>query len=480
VTYRTVYILFITFFYITDISSAYAYSPETEPSLPEEITSLFQRHKIPLDSISLYIIDPLSKEPLLLFNEDTPRNPASTIKLLTTMAALEILGPSYVWQTDFYIDGKLDDGRLDGDLILKGGGDPFLSKENLWHILFSLQARGIRHIEGDLVIDDSLFEDESGSPADFDNKPYRVYNIFPDAALVNFNAQEFILIPDADKVHIYTDPPAANLHIDNKVKPAKGNCFANKKPLILHITHHADETVARFSGDYPVDCGEKNIIRSVLPQDEYIYGVFKSMWQQLGGTLSGSYRNASQQFSGDPFYSWQSLPLSEIIKDINKYSNNVMSRQLLLTMAMESRGIPGNRDSGIEAVKNWLESINIHAPELLIENGSGLSRKSRITAKHLGKLLEYAYQSPLQPEFMASFPLAGNDGTMRKRLNGDMPAGSARIKTGLLDDVRTMAGYIRSRNGREFIVIALQNYPGIHKQIGTEIQDEIIHWLFNQ
>ena len=477
---RVVYILRLILLFITGLASVMAYSPETEPSLPEKITSIFQRHKIPLDSISLYITDAESNEPIILFNENAPRNPASTIKLLTTMAALDILGPSYIWKTDFYIDGKLENGRLFGNLIIKGGGDPFLSKENLWHILFSLQARGIRHIEGDLVIDDSLFEKETGSPADFDNKPYHVYNIFPDAALVNFNAQEFIIIPNEDNVEIYMDPPAVNLRVDNRIKSTKVNCFANKKPLVLQIVHHQDETVAKFSGDYPLDCGEKNIIRSVLPQDEYLYGVFKSMWVQLGGTFTGSYRNARPDITGEPIYSWQSLPLSEIIKDINKYSNNVMSRQLLLTIAMEANGAPGNRASGVETIKNWLNSINIHASELLIENGSGLSRKSRMTAEHLGQLLEYAYRSPLQPEFMASFPLAGNDGTMRKRLNGDMPTGSARIKTGLLDDVRTMAGYIRSRNGRQFIVIALQNYPGIHRQVGTEIQDEIIHWLYNQ
>jgi D-alanyl-D-alanine carboxypeptidase/D-alanyl-D-alanine-endopeptidase (penicillin-binding protein 4) len=461
-------------------SPVHAYTPETEASIPSEITSIFQRHKIPLDSISIYIMDLDSGRPLLLFNENTPRNPASTIKLLTTMAALDILGPSYFWETEFAIDGNIEDERLNGNLVLRGGGDPFISKDEIWNILFNLQARGIRHIDGDLVIDDSLFEDETGSPADFDNKPYHVYNIFPDAALLNFNAHEFIIVPEMNTVRVYIDPPSDNLKIDNRLKLVKGGCYSSKNTMIMHVFNQGSNTMVRFSGNYPAACGEKTIIRSVMKHDEYIFGIFKSMWLQLGGTISGSYRNESPVLTGEPIYTFRSMPLTEIIKDINKHSNNVMSRQLLLTIGHETNGKPGNKKAGIVAIRDWLESIDIHAPELLIDNGSGLSRKSRITASHLGSLLEYAYKSPLHAEFLSSLPLHGGNGTMRKRLNGDFETGSVRIKTGLLDHVRTMAGFIRSKNKNNYAIVVLQNHTNIHRQIGTAIQDQIIDWVYQQ
>lgn len=459
---------------------AYAYTPETLNQLPKKVTHLLQRYKLPSDALSVYILDLDTHQPLLVLNPDTPRNPASVIKLLTTYAGLELLGPDYRWETRFYLDGKLGgNGVLKGNLILQGGGDPFLTRESFWHMLHNLRARGLREINGNLIIDDSLFVDETGAPGDFDSRPYHAYNALPDAALINFNAQEFVLIPDNNQVRIYADPPAANLQIRNRIRLTTTRCNDPDAGVNLQVRHQGEEIIADFSGDYPQSCGEQILLRSIIPQDHYVFGVFKAMWEEMGGIITGNYGKGSATTTGQLYYTEPSRPLHEIITNINKFSNNVMARQLLLTIGQNKYGPPGSNASGAQAVQAWLQAIGLSAPELILDNGAGLSRSSRISARSLASLLEHAWQGPLQPEFLASFPIAGMDGTMRKRLHNVQP-GSIRIKTGLLKNVRSMAGYVHSRNHKHYAVVALHNYPGIQNTTGTLIQDELLKWLYDQ
>ena len=456
------------------------YGLHTHTQIPQSVINLLNRYKIPQDTLSLYIVDLDHDHPLLELNPDTPRHPASTIKLLTTFAGLDLLGPDYKWETRFYLDGDLSGGTLNGNLIFQGGGDPFLTRENFWHMLHTLQLRGLKNITGDLIIDDSLFEDETGTTADFDNRPYSVYNTFPDAALVNFQAQEFVILPQKNNVLIYADPPAYNLEVRNNLQLVAGNCSTAGTGVNMSTSLQGSLIIATFSGRYPAACGEQVLLRSIMPNDMYIFGVFKSLWQEMGGTISGSYRTAAPALPDKPFYLELSKPLSEIVTYINKFSNNVMARQLFLTIGQIKKGTPGSKASAAQAINDWLVSAGITAPELVLDNGSGLSRNSRISARTMGKLLEYAWNSPLQPEFLSSLPIAGLDGTMRKRLNGKIPDGKVRIKTGLIREVRSMAGYIYSRNNRHYAIVALQNYPGIQNTTGTLIQDELLKWLYDQ
>ncbi len=453
-------------------------------NLPKTVQSIFKNYKLPEDSLSLYIKEIDAQQPLLVLHGDKPRNPASSIKIITTFAALDLLGSTYTWQTNFYIDGTLADGTLNGNLIMQGGGDPFLVREAFWHILFTLQAKGLKHIKGDFLIDDGEFEDETGSPGDFDKKPYRAYNAFPDAALVNFQAHQFNFVPQKNSLHIYADPPAATMKINNKVKLTNGRCRGKYRHLKHNISRQGQDTVVTFSGDYPRTCGHQHLLRTMIPNDQYVYGVFKSLWEDMGGSITG--KVGKTRINGDkPFYVATSRPLSEIITYINKYSNNVMARQLFLTIGKEKLELnniegKGSKVVGRQAIQEWLLSIGISAPELVLDNGSGLSRKARVSVTTMGKLLEYAYHSPYQPEFMASLPMLGVDGTARKRLNGNIPAGAVRIKTGLLNNVRAMAGYVRSASGKQYVVVALQNHSGIQNGIGTQVQDEVLKWLYKQ
>jgi len=447
--------------------------------LPATVTKMLAKHKVPKDSLSLYIQEFDSSSPLVALNINTPRNPASVIKLLTTYAGLDILGPNHTWETHVHLDGKLTNGTLDGNLVIEGGGDPFLVRETFWHLLFTLRNRGIQHINGDLLIDNEHFEGENGSPGDFDNKPYRVYNTFPDAALLNFRAHQFNFIPMNKKLHIYADPPASNLQIRNKVKLVSGACKGKHRQLKFNVIKQGSVTSVEFSGNYPKRCGNQDLLRTVLPNGDYVFGVFKALWEDMGGTINGKYGETSID-DNSPFYIVPSKPLSEVITYINKYSNNVMTRQLLLTIGKEKNNDSGNKIAARKVISEWLQGIGIPAPELIIENGSGLSRSARISARTLAMMLQHALESPYQPEYFSSLPLVGVDGTVRKRLKGIIPPGNARIKTGIIDNVRSMAGYVKSKNNKNYIIVSLQNYKGIQNTTGTLVQDEVLKWLYKQ
>jgi serine-type D-Ala-D-Ala carboxypeptidase/endopeptidase (penicillin-binding protein 4) len=484
---KLAHIILPAIFLLTLMTSSHSvFSAESTDlsKLPNAVQQVLKKYKLPASSLSLYIKEVNAQQPLIVLNSDIPRNPASTIKVITTYAGLDMLGPTYQWQTRFYLDGKLADGTLDGNLIMQGGGDPFLVREAFWHMLFTLQAKGIKHIKGDLLIDSNGFEDETGSPGDFDKEPYRAYNAFPDAALVNFSAHQFNFLPQKNRIHIYADPPAATVKIHNNVKSIKGKCRGKHHHIKQNIAHHHDHTSVTFTGDYPHSCGSHQLLRSVISNEQYVYGVFKSLWENMGGTISGTVGKTT--VSGKKaFYVAPSKPLSEILMNINKYSNNVMARQLLLTLAKEKQkslqkqGRAG-KAMGRLAVSEWLHSIGILAPDLVMDNGSGLSRNARVSAATMGKMLEHAYNSPYQPEILSSLPMVGVDGTVRKRLDKVIPAGKIRIKTGLLNDVRAMAGYVKTASNKHFVVVSLQNYPGVQNGIGTQVQDEVLKWLYKQ
>lgn len=476
-TYKA--ILFYSLFLSSLFFSLSVLANQNAQHLPAPVEKILKKYKAPKDSLSLYIKEYNSSQPLIEINIDKPRNPASVVKVLTTYAGLELLGPNYTWETHIHLDGKLNNGTLDGNLVIEGGGDPFLARETFWHMLFTLRNRGLQHINGDLLIDNERFENESGSPADFDNKPHRVYNAFPDAALLNFRAHQFHFVPLDKKVHVYVDPPASNIKIRNKLRLVQGSCKGKHRQIKFNVFKQGSVTTIDFSGDYPKRCGNQDLLRSVLHNDDYIFGVFKALWEDMGGTINGSIGKTSIN-DKKPYYIVPSKPLREIITYINKYSNNVMARQLLLTIAKENIITKGNKAAGRKAIADWLNDIGIPAQELILENGSGLSRNTRISARTLAMMLQHALNSPYQPEFFASLPLVGVDGTVKKRLNGKIPAGSARIKTGVINNVRAMAGYLKSKNDKEYIVVSLQNHYGIQNTTGTLIQDEILKWLYQQ
>lgn len=449
-------------------------------ALPPQVGKLLKKHKIPGSALSVYVQDVSSTHPTLAWRANTPRNPASTIKLLTTFAAMDVLGPAYIWKTSALAHGPMRDGYLEGDLVLKGGGDPFLVTEKMWKFLRELRDTGLSHIAGDLVIDDGVFSPEPEDPAAFDGKPHRSYNALPNALLVNFQTVRFTFDPDDlnRRVEIITSPRLANLTVRNRLRYASGSCRGSFHRMKMDVEDGDAGGTVTFAGKYPEGCGRASINRVVLRPTAKAYGVFRELWEGMGGTLEGSLRIGETPPDAQEITTFESPPMSEVVRRVNKFSNNVMARTLLLTLGLEAYGEPGTYEKGRLALGDWLVTMRLDLPGLRVDNGAGLSRDSRITARAMAQLLLAAYQSPYQPEFMASLPLAGMDGTMHRRLRDSPLAGRAHIKTGSLDDVSAGAGYVLSSSNKLYVVVVFLNHEGLRRTTAKAIQDEVLKWVY--
>jgi len=445
--------------------------------LPPEVSTALKRFGLSERGLSAYVHEIGQPDPVLAVRADTPRNPASTMKLVTTLAALETLGPAYTWKTEAYATGSLRDGVLDGDLYIKGYGDPYLVIEHFWRFLRALRKGGLEEIRGDLVVDQSFFDPQSGRSADFDRRPLRAYNVQPRALLVNFQTVNIRFQPDpvSQSLRIVADPQPAQLAIDNRVRLARGPCRGGARGLGMQVARRADFQKIVFSGRYSPQCGDDELYRVVAEGEQYIHGVFKTVWTEMGGRFEGGVREGEVPAGAQLLHSAVSPPLAEIIRVVNKYSNNVMARQLLLTLGAEKFGAPATVGKGVVAVQDWLREKGFSFPELVIENGSGLSRDERITARHLGELLLRSYESPYMPEFLASLPILSTDGTQRLRYGGAL-AGRAHLKTGSLNNVRAQAGVVHTEQGRRFVVVILHN-DGRADTAGEAAQTALLSWV---
>ena len=453
---------------------------QAQPGLPAPLQQALSKYRVPDKSVSVFVQRVDQQAPLLAWRAQAPRNPASTIKLLTTFVALDRLGPTYTWKTEFYSAQAPQRGVVKGDLYLKGHGDPYLVIENFWRLLRGLRHAGVHTIEGDLVIDDSYFAPVPADPAEFDGKPERAYNVSPSAALLNFLSVQFYFRPDEQgNVSIVADPDPG-LKIENHMRVSSGYCGNWQHRVSMDVKNDDDGNKVVFSGRYPRECGERSYYRVVTDADRYLAGVFRSLWQEQGGVFKGSVRKAGVPRDAVLLYQGESRPLSAVVRAINKYSNNVMTRQLLLTLGAEYAGAPGTEQKGVAAVRDWLQGKQLDFPELVLENGAGLSREVRISAEHLGQLLLHAWRSPLMPEYMSSLPVAALDGTLRKRFAGTAMEGRVHLKTGLLDGVRGLAGYVLDAQNRRWVVVCLHNHARAPTAAGGVFQEALVEWVHSQ
>jgi len=465
---------FLIFFCVTGIVSA-------QGALPPSVNRVLEGHGISPDGLSILVQEVGSLEPVLVHNPTVPRNPASTIKLLTTWVALDVLGPTYNWPTEIHFLGDWDGQELEGDLAIKGYGDPYLVTEEFWKLLRSLRGIGLENVRGDLVLDGSFFEEVNGDPGDFDSQPFRAYNVLPNALMVNYKTVRFNFLVDErlGAVRISPDPEPSNLEIQNRIRLGEGPCRGYQSGIAFDVLNPVVGRRVVFSGNFPESCGHYALSRSVLQHDTFTFGVFQTLWKQLGGRFSGTVRNQPVPENSEPAMVWRSRPLGEVIRSINKFSNNVMTRQLLYSLGAERGGPPGTNEKGVQAIENYLQAQGLQTASLFIDNGAGLSRATRISARLMADVLLVGYQSIYMPEFLASLSLGGLDGTTRGRFNGHPMEGRMHVKTGRLDHVSALAGYIHGNSGRTYVVVVMLNEADVHRGPGGELQDALLRWAFN-
>ena len=423
-------------------------------TLPPEVSAALKEAGIAQRSVAIVVQGVDAEQPLISHNVKQAMNPASAMKLVTTYAALELLGPAYTWRTAALSDSPPVAGRLNGSLFLRGSGDPRLALEQFWLLLRQLRARGISEIAGDLVLDRSAFALPAHDPAEFDNEPLRPYNAGPDALLVNLKSLRLTLQPDEAKkaVTVISETPDEGLRITNRLTLGNEACGDWREKLKVAVNGDTIE----LNGSLAAACGEKALHLSPWPADVQVERMFRTLWRELGGSLRGQVREGKTPDDARLLAAQDSPALGEIVREINKYSNNVMARQLFLTLAAER---PATPDGARRRIKTWLDEKNLKLPELVLDNGSGLSRSERISAEGLSQLLLAAWQSPVMPELMSSLPLAGVDGTLKKRLGNSSASGRAHLKTGYLEGVRAIAGYVLDASGKRWVVVCLINDP---------------------
>ncbi len=467
-------------------------------ALPQSVASSLERNQIPKDAVSVSVIEIEAARPgkhvsnnILDWRASEAMNPASTMKLVTTLVGLDILGPQYRWRTNIYTDGVIRQGTLKGNLYLQGTGDPKLIPEELAKLMKSLQALGIQKIDGNLVFDRSAYAPSVMEHNTIDGEALRAYNVPPDPLLYSFRTLSFQLGKSrtADFIDISYTPTLSQLKIDNQMQLVdlpcenwKSNIRFNLDPESISKTDKL--LIAQFSGAFPSACKGVNYNVVALDANTFLTQGFTAAWELSGGTWvrppigkSGTVPLAARlllQFEG--------INLAEDVLDINKYSNNVMARQLLLTLALEKMGKPATTSNGELVIQSWLKQNNLEFPGLVIENGSGLSRNEAISAEQMNQLLLTARNLPAGEIFYNSLPIAGTDGTMKNRLMSQLrkflhlkKKPEVRIKTGSLADVRAISGYVISKSGKMYAVSSFINHPNAWR--GLEAHDHLLSWL---
>jgi D-alanyl-D-alanine carboxypeptidase/D-alanyl-D-alanine-endopeptidase (penicillin-binding protein 4) len=448
--------------------------PALAGGLPPNVLQALKAAQIPAASVAVVVQPVDAAQPLVAHNATQAMNPASVMKLLTTYAALDLLGPAWTWKTTVWAETSAVNGVLNGNLYLKGSGDPRFAIEHLWGLLRQLRVRGIQQISGDVVLDRTVFDVPAIDPGAFDDKPMRPYNVGPDGLLINLRALRFTLLPDNGKPRLLMETPSDGLRVDNQLRAGEGGCGSNWKDFInVRLIPENSGNRLEFTGIYSPLCGEKALNLAPLPADGQAEGLIRALWKELGGTLGGQVRGGNVPAGARLVASHESPPLADTVRDINKFSNNVMARQVYLTLGNESA--PATAERARQRIADWLNARGLRFSELEIENGSGLSRRERISADSLNRLLLDAWKNPVMPEFVSSLPIVGIDGTMKKRLNGSEATGRAHIKTGTLDGVKTAAGYALDARSRRYAVTFLINHP--RASAGSAAIDALLVWV---
>ena len=450
--------------------------------LPAPIMTRWEKTGVPVSSLSL-LIKEAGGPVILSINPTVARNPASVMKTLTTWAALNRLGAGYRWTTNIYLDPR---ARFDVSqamrtpLYIKGGGDPALNYQDLKEMIRKVQASGLKHLS-DVVVDRSLFAPIFTDPAQFDGSPERPYNANPDAMMVNLGALMLNFKPDrqAGVWRVTHEPDIQNPPIVGHLGLSSGACVKSRTGSELTGSIETEQGRALLlKGDLSGACGEFSFYRLVGSQPYLFSSIFERLWTAEGGTISGTIRDGLVPKNAVLLESRSSPPLAQVIQTINKYSNNVMAKTLLLTLGAETYGAPATFEKGSQAVLEALRKQGVNVSDYTVVNGSGLSRGGRITAAGQAQMLESVWASGLRDTFIDSLSVSGVDGTMRRRLTDQAARGRGHFKTGTLGNASALSGFVTAASGKTYILVSLVNDAAALKT--KPFVDSLVEWLITQ
>ncbi len=442
-------------------------------ALPPDFVAALQRADIPLDHVAV-VVQPLDADtPWLTHQAEAALNPASVMKLVTSFAALVQLGPTFTWTTEVDALGPVENGRLDGALVVRGQGDPSLTLERLWLMQRALRAQGVRQITGGLVLDTRYFDLPAADPGAFDGEAFAPYNAPPAALVANYNVVDVHFQPTGTGVAMRLDPALPGVTLVNRVQADNTAACNGWRDALEPALLDGVQRALVIEGRYPRACAEQTWHLSPFEPAYTFDQIFRTLWAESGGTLTGATR-LGEAPAEEPLLRFQSEPLADVMRRLNKHSNNLMTKNLFLTLGAEAYGAPGTPEKGAQAVRAALNQAGIACDKLVLENGSGLSRIERVSARLLNQLLRAAWRSPWYAEFESALPIAGLDGTLAQRFNGSTVNGRAHLKSGTLRDVSALAGMVHTQAGRRVAFVLLVNHANAAR--AGDAQQALLDW----
>lgn len=434
------------------LSTLPAYS-QTNSLLFQEIDKALKAKCLDDSQTSVSVVALPAGEVIYAYNTLKPLLPASVMKIFTTAAALYYLGPEYRFKTEFLYQGEQKHDLIQGDLIIRGGGDPRLSTEHFWHIANQIKKSGINKITGNLVIDTHFFDQHHLAPGWYEEeRTQRPYDAKLGPLSLNFNSIAIHIQPGSyvgDTLKAWLDPAPAYIHLHNDTgrttRRGRTTVWAHRSEEFL------DQVEMWIRGKLPISVKEKVIYLNIDNPTRYAAETFRALLKKAGVSINGETKVVSKFINAKKLDEHLSPPLSLILKELNTFSNNFTAEQIVKTIAAERYGTPGSHAEGLRLIKEFLRINGVNMEGLILVDGSGLSRQNQVTTQSMTDLLTTMYSRfDIGPDFIAALRIMGTNGILSQRLANSPARGKIRAKTGTLKGVSTLAGYVASSKGKIF------------------------------
>ena len=444
--------------------------------LNKDIEYMLSKSAIKRDDLGLYIKETKSNRVVSAINIDKLFIPASVIKVYSAYAILLELGYNYRWATNFYVTGRFVNGTVYGDLVVKGSGDPTLCSSDIPKIVKALRQKGVKKINGNIIIDRSYFSVSNKDSSHFDQNIYSPYNAMPDALMFNQHTSNFTLSVKNGRYRVNKVIAGDSYKVSNQIKTVGGSCVGKRANPKITINHSTNRPTLIVQGKLSNRCKKRYYKYIITKPYKEFYNALKNRFSRVGISYKGEMELKKVPLGAKRIYTHYSNKLEKILAVTAKKSNNLFARHLLLTLGARIYGAPSNLNKGRKAVERVLNRYRLlNFSKTCIDNGCGLSRESKITARSMAKVLDHAYKSYGQ-RWLNILSIAGKDGTIRRRFAQSIVKNRAWMKTGTLNRVKNITGYVKSRNGTLYTVAILVNSKH-SRWAGSALQNKIIKWL---
>ncbi|NBX93984.1 MAG: D-alanyl-D-alanine carboxypeptidase/D-alanyl-D-alanine-endopeptidase [Proteobacteria bacterium] len=393
--------------------------------------------------------------------------PASVSKIFTSYSVLKRLKPNFTFKTGIFVSGSVNDGKLSGDLYVRGSGDPSLVSERMWLLVNEFVRSGIKTIQGNIIIDSSYFDSEKNPETRPKYLKDQAYNAPVGAFSFNFNTTTIFVNPadgPGKPPKVYTDPDNSYIDVVNQATTGKpDSSLTIQVSRTEYVKGDLGDTVL-LRGSIPMGHKELRFYRNIVNPALYSGHMLKTFMEQRGLRVEGTVVEGSVSPSAKQVIEFESQPLWHIVWGLNKFSNNFVADQLMKKLGAEMWGPPGTLQKGVAAIQDIVEDLGFPKNSFSIVDGSGLTRSTQVTPKMIYQVLLSAHQDfGMYPEFISSLGIAGEDGTLRNRIPGSDNQAPLRGKTGTLDGVSSLAGYVPSKDGELLAFAILLNDPKLQQ-----------------